>query len=126
MLNEQLLKKIKKERRIKELRQKDIAEKLNISIPTYSRFENGITKADYNFIKEVCSILDLDFYKLENNPADSFNEDSETYNITPPIVDKNYIEISNQLKTLLALLEKQQQTNVVILKKLKLLTSKKS
>ena len=126
MLNDHLLKNIRKARILKEFKQKDIAEKLNISIPTYSRFENGITKADYNFIKEVCSILDLDFYKLENDPADSFNVDSEVYNITPPIGDKTYIEISNQLKTLISLLEKQQQTNVVILKKLKLLTSKKS
>ncbi|MBL4593446.1 MAG: helix-turn-helix transcriptional regulator [Flavobacteriales bacterium] len=120
MSNESLLKKIKKARILKELKQKDIAKKLNVSIPTYSRFERGITKTDYNLIKEVCSILDLDFYSLENDDVDIFSEDGITYDT------KTSLEISSQLKTLIILLEKQQQTNAIILKNLKSFTSKKS
>jgi transcriptional regulator with XRE-family HTH domain len=125
MSNENLLKKIKKARLLKELKQKDIAKKLNISIPTYSRFERGITKTDYNLLKEVCSLLNLDFYTLENNTIDLFNEGGTTYDTSLNTEEKTNLEISSQLKTLITLLEKQQQMNAIILKNLKSFASKK-
>jgi len=124
MSNGILLKKIKKARISKELKQKDIAEKLNISIPTYSRFERGITKTDYNLLKEVCSLLNIDFYTLDNNTTNLLNEDGTTYD-TFNTEEHTNLEISSQLKTLISLLEKQQQINTMILKSLKSFTSKK-
>jgi len=126
MSTESLLKKIKAARILKGFKQQDIAKKLKISIPTYSRFERGITKTDYNLTKEVCVILDLDFYNLENETVNIFNEDSITYNTSLNTEEKTSLEISSQLKKLITLLEKQQQTNAMILENLKSLVSTKN
>jgi len=119
MSNENLLKKIKKIRLLKEFGQKDIAEKLDISIPTYSRFERGVTKTDYTLLKKVCAILEIDFYDVESDSINSLNENDilyDKYNITNK---KTEAAMHSQVKGLVSLLEKQQKANEVLLKKLK-------
>jgi len=114
MLSKSLLKKIKKARLLKDYKQEDIAEKLNVSVPTYSRFERGITKTNYDLIKEVCSILDIDLYELENNRdtvVEIINQE-----------DEKELDFDAQVESLIDLLEKQKRTNHIILKKLRSLS----
>jgi len=120
MSNENLLKKIKKIRLLKEYGQKDIAEKLNISIPTYSRFERGVTKTDYSLLKKVCSILEIDFYDIESDSISKNDENDilyDKYNLGSKRAADPIMQ--SQVKGLVSLLEKQQKANEVLLKKLK-------
>lgn len=103
-MNSEILKIIRKSRLSKEKSQKEIAEKLNISVPSYSRFENGITKTDYQLILKVCEILEIDALTI-------FLE-------TVPDRKNESIELSNQLKELVLLLEKQNEINALILQKI--------
>lgn len=119
MSNEKLLKKIKKIRLLKELGQKDIAEKLKVSIPTYSRFERGVTKTDYNLLKEVCSILEIDFYDVEDDSLNTFQENDLLYSKYNTSDNKSPSTTRSQVKNLVSLLEKQQKANEALLKKLK-------
>ncbi|MBI2281688.1 MAG: helix-turn-helix transcriptional regulator [Bacteroidetes bacterium] len=113
MDNKVLLKKIKNTRLVKELSQEDMAKRLHISIPTYSRFERGVTKTNVNLLKSVSKILELDFFNsLENDSFNMINEDSTAYETKAEIIQK-------QLKTLIKLFEKQQEINTLILSKLK-------
>ena len=124
ILEKNFLKGIKKARISKEWKQEDIAKKLNVSIPTYSRFERGITKTDYNLMKKVCSLLEIDFYALETENSNIFHEDNTDYETIENIDNETRMEIGAQLKSVIALLEKQQQTNAILLQKLKSLISK--
>jgi len=54
-----LLEKIKNTRLIQGINQEKIANFLKISVPTYSRFERGITKTDYELVLKSCSFLNI-------------------------------------------------------------------
>lgn len=115
MDNKALLKKIKHTRLIKELSQEDMAKNLHISIPTYSRFERGVTKTNVNLLKNVSKILEIDFFNPIVGVNDSFkmvNESSTAYETKTEIIE-------NKLKTLIKLFEKQLEINTFILSKLK-------
>lgn len=106
-----ILNKIRKVRLSKEVSQSEIAKQLNISTPTYSRFERGLTKTNLSLLSDVCSILELD-NDLTHNPFDFLNVVTETLEL-----DKK--DIYSQLKELVDLLEKQQALNAMILEKIK-------
>lgn len=120
MENKFLLKKIKNKRLVQELSQKEMAKRLHISIPTYSRFERGVTKTNVNLLRNVSKILELDFFSPSadgNNCFDLVNEDLVLY-------ERKTDAIQKQLEELILLVENQQKTNKIILEKLKKLKSK--
>lgn len=116
---ETILKKIRKTRLSKEVSQLEMANQLKISIPTYSRFERGLTKTDLILLKDVCKILEID-ESMINYPS----------NYVDPYVNYNLEgtaeEIHKQLNELITLLEKQQAANEILLEKLHLLAKKKN
>ena len=118
MDNKFLLKKIKNTRLVKELSQEDMAKRLHISTPTYSRFERGVTKTNINLLKNVSQILELDFFNtIESECFNKVNEDFENYETKSEVIQK-------QLDELILLIENQQKTNKIILQKLRKLKSK--
>lgn len=50
---------IKRARKLKNLTQKEMAEKLNMTQQQYSRFENGVFELNYSQLIVVCKILDI-------------------------------------------------------------------
>jgi len=110
-----LLKKIKTTRLIKELSQGEMAKRLHISTPTYSRFERGITKTNVELLQNVSQILELDFFNhLEDKKLMILNEDFAVY-------ETKSTDIKKQLQSLIKLMEKQQDLNLLIIEKLKAL-----
>lgn len=59
-------KKIKQLRAAKEYNQPEMADKLGMSLKAYQNFENGITKLDFDRLKSVAQILDVDVEDLIN------------------------------------------------------------
>lgn len=120
MDNKFLLKKIKNARLVNELSQKDMAKRLHISTPTYSRFESGVTKTNVNLLKDVANILELNFFN-------SIESDCYNYNMVNEdlvLYERKTDAIQKQLEELILLVENQQKTNKIILEKLKKLKSK--
>ncbi|OFY93380.1 MAG: hypothetical protein A3K10_11445 [Bacteroidetes bacterium RIFCSPLOWO2_12_FULL_31_6] len=118
MNTKEILKKIKITRLVNEISQEQMAKKLQISVPTYCRFEKGITKTNVELLQNVSQILKLDFfYPKENDILDIVNEDFSVY------VTKS-ADIQKQLHLLVKLIEKQQEINTITLEKLKILQSK--
>jgi len=54
---------IKEGRKAKGLSQSDMAEKLGISLPTYSRYELGTTEMGVTTLLKIVQILDLEIFK---------------------------------------------------------------
>ena len=110
----EILKKIKAERINRGYNQADMANKLDISTATYSRFERGITSTNYEMLIKISSILDLKLGISEEQQIEQnyLNEKSV-----------NYPSDSSeaQINTLINLLEQQQQTNHLIIQKLRTL-----
>ena len=50
---------IKLARTSKGLTQKTVAEKLNVTVQQYSRYETGVYELSYQQIKDLCSIIDI-------------------------------------------------------------------
>lgn len=115
-----ILQKIKLVRISKNYSQKDMAEKLNVSTPTYSRFERGITKTSYDFLSKVCTVLDINV----NNIDQSINIVEEFIPVYGENTIGNEANFQNEITILIDLLEKQQKTNKLILEKLKQLKAK--
>lgn len=105
-MNSEILKLIRKSRVSKEISQKDIAKKLHMSVPSYSRFESGITKTDYEMVLKVCKILEIDARTIFTTGNFTVNYNNETLNM------------STQIKELVLLLEKQNEINALILQKI--------
>lgn len=121
-----LLKKIKLSRLSKDWTQENMAKKLNVSIPTYSRFERGVTKTNYAFLQKVCALLEINLeslnYEFKNDSLAVLEEDETTYGENELIKTKGNFSISSKnLNYLIGLLEKQQEINHEILKKIKAL-----
>ncbi len=60
--------KIKKARISKGIRQKDMAEKLGLSISTYSNYENNYREPKLDIVEKICEILDMTIDELMNFP----------------------------------------------------------
>lgn len=58
--------KIKQFREIRSFTQQSMADNLGMSLKAYQNFENGITKLDYERLKSVAAILDVDVDDLIN------------------------------------------------------------
>lgn len=106
LMNSEILKLIRKSRVSKEISQKDIAKKLHMSVPTYSRFESGITKTDYELVLKICNILEIDARTIFTTGNFTVNYNNEMINM------------SKQIKELVILLEKQNEVSALILQKL--------
>lgn len=124
MTTNNLLKKIKLSRISKDWTQEEMAKKLSVSIPTYSRFERGSTKIKYAFLQKVCAELGIDLgssnYEINDDKSLAILEENEAvYGNQLALKNKEFSISLNDLKTLIDLLEKQQEINSVILKKLK-------
>ena len=104
---------IKKQRLIKGLTQQQIAKKLEISVPTYSRIESGKTKLNFNFLKKICEALEIDYQDVLSSviPTSSSKEIEQ--------IKEEMLFIHEQLNRLNDLMEKQQEINKVMLEKLK-------
>lgn len=120
MDNKILLKKIKNTRLCKELSQKEMAKRLHVSTPTYSRFERGVTKTNVDLLKNVSQILELNFFNPSAEGLNNLNIVNEDY----VLYESNTNVIQKQLEALILLVEHQQKTNKIILEKLKKLKSK--
>ena len=59
--------KIKQARICKGIRQKDMAEKLGLSISTYSNYENNHREPEFDTIKKACCILGMTIDELISN-----------------------------------------------------------
>ncbi|MGE0561061.1 MAG: helix-turn-helix domain-containing protein [Flavobacteriales bacterium] len=114
-----ILKKIRKIRLSKEVSQYEMANQLNISIPTYSCFERGLTKTDITLLKDACKILEIE-ESMINCPINYIDPNSN-YSL-----EGSTEEIHKQLCELIVLLEKQQTANAILLKKIKALAKKKT
>ncbi len=116
-----ILKKIKLARINKNYSQKDMAEKLMISIPTYSRFERGITKTNYNFLTKVCNLLGININLLDTaidmDLVEDFLPVYETTSSKMSTTTTGSIS-QKEIDALIKLLEKQQEVNKLILEKL--------
>jgi len=116
-----LLEKIKNTRLIQGINQEKIANFLKISVPTYSRFERGITKTDYELVLKSCSFLNINLYDWEDailqEKHNQVNEDSEAYSTknTNIVLTKNN---EQQLIELKRLIENQLKINKKMLKML--------
>ncbi|HRN41764.1 MAG TPA: helix-turn-helix transcriptional regulator [Vicingus sp.] len=114
--NSEILKKIKQARLIKEISQEQMAKKLMISSPTYSRFERGISKINIDLLQKISTILDVEF--VLNPPSETLKnmvqEDNEPY---LSIKDTNGLE--EKIEAVVRLLEKQQKVNTMLLNHLK-------
>ena len=64
MNQEKVGKLIAKKRKEKNLSQQDLAQKLNVSDKSISRWENGITMPDVSLFNDICNILDLTLEEL--------------------------------------------------------------
>lgn len=74
--------KIKKARISKGIRQKDMAEKLGLSISTYSNYENNYREPKLDIVEKICEILDMTIDELMNFPIsndESCSADSLSY-----------------------------------------------
>lgn len=118
MPNLEVLHKIKMGRLSKNWSQTKIATLLRVSVPTYSRFERGITKTDYSFLQKVCGLLQIDL-KIEDLTTEknvNFVEE-ERANYTRKKIPVSFSDIQK----LIELFEQQQELNKKILSKLKAL-----
>lgn len=121
MLSKQILHKIKMARLSNNWSQKKIATLLHISVPTYSRFERGITKTDYTLLQKVCAFLKIDLQTTESlniEPALNFvEEEKSTYTSKHKKLSVSYSDVQK----LIELFEQQQQLNKKILTQLKII-----
>lgn len=74
-------KKLKNLRQSAGISQKDMAAKLNLSVPSYSNYENGYSEAPMEIIEKFCSIIGitLDNFFGFNTPSNSNEKSSGTY-----------------------------------------------
>jgi len=121
MENINLLKKIKIARITKGLNQEDIAKELNVSIPTYSRFENGVTKINFTFLQKVCKFLEINLHNVD----DEFKFDLIEDNNKVKLDDFNQLNTDEKLKLIIQLLNKQQDVNKLLIKTLKEIKAEK-
>ena len=71
MNQEKIGKFISKCRKDKNITQEELAEKLNVSNKTISRWENGVNMPDYSILKDLCNILDIDINELLSGEKDN-------------------------------------------------------
>jgi len=111
-----ILKKIKLTRLCKDLTQRDLAKSLNISTPTYSRFEKGKNKLNFELLEKVSALLNIEpFVEIRKEETNNLvNESVEIYEKS-----SGTESINQQLESIIKLLEKQEKLNHEILDKLK-------
>lgn len=68
--------KIKKARLSKGIRQKDMAEKLELSVSTYSNYENNYREPKLDIVEKICGILDITIDELVDFPINSTESSS--------------------------------------------------
>lgn len=55
---------IRTARQKKRLKQKEVAEQINMSTASYSRIETGVHRPSMEALKNICQVLDLSFYDV--------------------------------------------------------------
>ena len=60
----ELSEKIKYERKKKKIKQSEISKKLNVSLRTYQRYENGESDINENLLEDISKILKIEFTEL--------------------------------------------------------------
>ena len=58
-------------RKEKNLTQEELAEKLNVSNKSVSRWENGVNMPDYSVLNDLCNILDININELLSGEKDN-------------------------------------------------------
>ena len=66
-------------RKDKKMTQQELAEKLNVTDKTISRWENGHYLPDVSLFNELCNILDIEVVELLNGEKSKNNIDREIY-----------------------------------------------
>ena len=107
------LEKVKSKRVAKGISQQKIANYLNISVSSYSRFERGVTKSDIALMINICNFLEINFYDSMNDLY--FHKKVNSINKKPTTTPE-------KINRLIDLMEKQKEINkniLIILKDLK-------
>lgn len=84
--------KIKEARLSRNISQKKMAEKLGLSVSTYSNYENNYREPKLETIEKICDILGITIDELMNTPeytpenhmAKFYNPNGETFKTNPP------------------------------------------
>ena len=71
MNQEKIGKFISKRRKDKNITQEELAEKLNVSNKSVSRWENGKNMPDYSVLNDLCNILDININELLSGEKDN-------------------------------------------------------
>jgi transcriptional regulator with XRE-family HTH domain len=116
--------KLKKIRCWRGISQIQIAEKLGMSVASYSRIESGKTQLNIDLLKNICKVLEIELTELlENNLqllAEPKTRYGKKYTIKETETNKNLeliiAENNLLLKTMLNLLEQQKEINNKLLK----------
>ncbi|MBQ8132011.1 MAG: helix-turn-helix transcriptional regulator, partial [Bacilli bacterium] len=82
---------IQERRKLKELTQVELAEKLGVSNRTISSWENGNSLPDYSMFQGLCNELDISIVELLNGEI----IETEDFKIKTDDAIKNTIEYSN-------------------------------
>ena len=80
-------------RKEKNITQSELAEKLNITNRTVSRWENGKNMPDYSILKDLCNILDIDINEFINGERLSKEEKN---NNDIDLILKEYYKMKKQ------------------------------
>ena len=84
--------KIKKARISKGIRQNDMAEKLELSVSTYSNYENNYREPKLDIVEKICSILDMTIDELMDFPING----TESCSANPLHYDQSYSYASSE------------------------------
>ncbi len=95
MNQEKIGKFISKRRKDKNITQEELAEKLNVSNKSVSRWENGKNMPDYSILNDLCTILDININELLSGEKNN-NETIENLDM----ILKEYYKMKDQKEKL--------------------------
>jgi transcriptional regulator with XRE-family HTH domain len=98
-------KKIKALRQQKDWLQGDVAKKLNISIPAYSKIESDITDINISRLKQIADIFEVDVVELLSDNANLTNEYIDELKKTKETVESQEAKINKLQEYIIRLYE---------------------
>ena len=96
--------KIRYFRNLKGWSQNDMADKLEISLPAYSKIERDITDISFSRLTQICNVLGISLVELLSYPSKALDQN----NFTKILAEKDK-ELIKLQKKIIELLEKQKK-----------------
>ncbi len=81
-------------RKEKNITQSELAEKLNVTNRTVSRWENGKNMPDYSILKDLCNILEIDVNEFIN--GERLSKEDKNNNDDIDLILKEYYKMKKQ------------------------------